>query len=92
MSRAEEAARRVELAAAAERGESQKAQVMIDVRPPTGIAPSATTTIEKLRPARSRSRILSHTLSTSNGISGISTTSAVAATPAWRAMKPASRP
>ena len=30
MSRAEEAARRVELAAAAERGESQKAQVMID--------------------------------------------------------------
>ncbi len=51
---------------------------MIDSSPPAGIAPSATTTIENSRPARSRARIFSQTFSMSNGISGIRMTSAVA--------------
>ena len=40
-------------------------------RPVTGRAPSATTTMLKRRPAASRLRILSHTFSMSNGISGM---------------------
>jgi hypothetical protein len=38
---------------------------MIDSLPPTGTAPSATTTMEKRRPERSRSRIFSQTFSMS---------------------------
>src|SRR6185312_11476076 len=60
--------------------------------PPLGNAPSATTTIEKCRPAASRAMILSQTFRMSYGISGMRITSAVPATPACRAMNPASRP
>ncbi len=59
---------------------------------PSARAPSATTTIENRRPDRSRALILSHTFASSYGISGIRMTSAVPASPACSAMKPAWRP
>ena len=53
-----------------------------DCSPPSfGVAPSATTTIEKLRPWAWRRRSRSHTSSMSNGRSGTSTTSAPPARP-----------
>ena len=49
--------------------------------PSSGVAPSATTTIEKLRPCAWRRRSRSQTSSMSNGRSGTSTTSAPPARP-----------
>jgi hypothetical protein len=66
--------------------------VFIVTSPPTGFAPSATQTMLNRLPARSRSMILSHTLSMSNGISGMRITSAVPATPLNRAIHPAVAP
>ena len=58
------------------------------ISPPTGIAPSAHTTIEKCRPAASRAMIFSHTFSMRNGISGIRIASAEPAMPADSAIQP----
>ena len=58
------------------------------ISPPTGIAPSAQTTIEKCRPAASRAMIFSQTFSMRYGISGIRITSAEPAMPAESAIQP----
>ena len=60
-----------------------------DTSPPTGAAPSATTTIENLAPRRSRWAIVAATGSSSKGISGIRMAWAPDAVPAHRAIHPA---
>ena len=60
--------------------------------PSFGVAPSATTTIEKLRPSAWRRCSRSQTSSMSNGRSGTSTTSAPPARPEYAAIQPAWRP
>ena len=57
--------------------------------PSIGMAPSATTPMLKRRPAASRWRILAHTFSMSNGISGSRMTSALPEIPLLSAMNPA---
>ncbi len=59
------------------------------ISPEMGAAPSATTTMEYSFPRDSRSRILSHALSMSKGISGIKMTSASLAKPEFNAIHPA---
>ncbi len=56
------------------------------------MAPSATTTIENVRPDSWRRRMCAQTSSTSNGFSGIRTTSAPPAMPEYSAIQPAWRP
>ena len=58
-------------------------------RRPWACAPSATTTMEKCRPAASRARIFAHTFSMSKGISGMRMTSATPERPAFSAIHPA---
>ena len=60
--------------------------------PSAGVAPSATTTIEKFAPLRWRCSMRSQTSSMSNGISGMRMMSAPPASPEYVAIQPACRP
>ena len=60
--------------------------------PPTGVAPSATTTIEKFAPRSCRCVMRSQTSSMSNGSSGTRMMSAPPASPEYVAIQPAWRP
>jgi hypothetical protein len=60
--------------------------------PSFGVAPSATTTMEKFAPRRCRCSMRAHTSAMSKGTSGTSTRSAPPAIPEYTAIHPAWRP